>query len=340
MRRALAIVGAVTGYAVTETLLLLSVILPHNGYSAGIYQWAVLWAQFLLIPGFAALFSRIIYGRRKWGRRTSVILLVAPLGLSILITPFAVLAILLDWTFVVSRILLGAAMSVVFVGMVMGFRWCMRRSRTWSAESEADRWLAEKRGQGIDERKWRSRGVRVASVMPVVSVLLVFLFLPEVWGILSHLDNRRLGSLSGYQVKIPATWVVLHKEGAEPEGRSWANGFIGQGIGRGGNPFRYDALSSWHIGTTSLNDPERTDYDRWPPTADAIVSRRTFALANESIECTDHWSHETWGVSQSKAATIAQVSCSSNGRFHASFYGSRQQRSEFYGMLAQVKQVP
>jgi hypothetical protein len=232
-------------------------------------------------------------------------------------------------------------MSAIFGAMMMGFRWCLRRLRRWSAESEAERWLAERqRGNATDERKWRNRGVRVALLVPATAVLLAFLFLPEVWGGLSHLKYRGLGNLSGYQVKVPEAWIVSYKENARSDGSSWVNGFTGRGIGRGGNPFRNDALSYWRVGTSSFNQSERTDYDRWPPTPGEIINRRTFALANERIECTDYWSHQRWGLTQSEAAALAQVSCDSTGRFRASFYGSRRQLPEFYGMLGQVKQVP
>jgi hypothetical protein len=269
-----------------------------------------------------------------------VILLVAPLGLCIFITPFFVIALWLDWTFIVSKILFAAAMSAVFGAMVIGFRWCLRRLRSWSAESEAERWMVERQESNASyQHRWRNRGVRVASLVPATAVLLVFFFLPEVWGVLSHLKYRGLGNLSGYRVKIPEAWIVSYKEDARADGSSWVNGFTGRGIGRGGNPFRSDALSYWRVGTSSFNRSESTAFDRWPPPADAIINRREFALANERIECTDYWSRERWGLTQSEAATVAQVSCDSTGRFRASFYGNRRQLAEFYGMLGQVKQV-
>src|SRR5579872_3876617 len=132
MKRALGIVAAVGGYVVVEILLLLSVIVPYPAYAHEVYRTLVPWSQFLLIPGLAALCSRIIYGPQKWGRRTLVILLVALLGLCIFIIPLFVIAALLDWTFLFSKILFAVAMSVIFGAMVIGLRWCLRRLTGWN----------------------------------------------------------------------------------------------------------------------------------------------------------------------------------------------------------------
>ena len=337
MKRTLGIVAAVTGYVVIEILLLLSIIVPHESND---YRIFVSWSQLLLIPGFAALFSRIIYGPQKWGRRTLAILLVALLGLCIFIIPLFVIAASLDWTFLFSKILFAVAMSVIFGAMVIGLRWCLRRLTRWNTESEVERWLTERQGGNcIYERKCRLRAMRVASLMPATAVLLVFLFLPEVWGLLSHLNHSRLGNLSGYQVTIPRTWIVFYQDNGGSDGRPWAYGYAGQGIALGGNPFREDAFSYWGVRTISSIQSERTDYDPWPPKADEIISRRNLATGNSRIECFDYWPSYIWGPKGSETTSIAHVECSDSTRIRASFEGSRSQLGRFYHMLESAKKA-
>jgi len=60
MKKALLIIAAVAGYTLFESALLLSVIAPQPWNSPGHYQTTVLWGQVLLIPGTAAVFSRVI----------------------------------------------------------------------------------------------------------------------------------------------------------------------------------------------------------------------------------------------------------------------------------------
>lgn len=220
MKKALLIVAAVAGYSLIEAALLLSITVtsPLDRFPS-LHQQVIAIGQLLLLPGFAALFSRMIYGPQKWARRTLLILLVAPLGLCIFITPFFVIAILLDWTFIVSKILFAIAMSAVFVAMVLGFRWCLRRLRRWSAESEAARWLAERQsGTSAHDRRWRTRGIRMAVCIPILLTLPIFLFLPETWGLASHVRWPRGGVLA---LRLVATEVRRHLRSTRDQNRRW-----------------------------------------------------------------------------------------------------------------------
>lgn len=340
MQRALGIVAAVTGCVVVEILLLLSVIVPDQFYEHQVYRTFVSWSQFVLIPGFAALFSRFIYGPQKWGRRMLVTLLFAPLGLCIFIIPFFVIATLQDWTFIVSKILFAAAMSVIFGAMVMAFRWCLRRLRMWSAESEAERWLAERQsGTSAHDRRWRTRGIRMAVCIPVLLTLPIFLFLPETWGLASHVRWPRGGVLAGYKVRVPATWYIFcHYSGAD--GRSYVNGIAGRGIGFGGNPFHPDSLSWWSIGTKSVDENERTDYDFWPPKPGDIFGQREVKIGGGTLTCVDYLpSYGGWVPPRSQTATIAHIDCSGVGRLHANFEGPRYQLKAFYRVLDGITEV-
>lgn len=120
------------------------------------------------------------------------------------------------------------------------------------------------------------------------------------------------------------------------EGGSWVSGLAGRGIGRGNNPFRYDSLSSWQVGTKSVSQSEMADYHVGRPKESDILNRRTVTMGNESLECIDYWPPYAWSPARSEATTIAHVNCSGSGSLHASFDGLRIQLPTFYGMLSGI----
>jgi hypothetical protein len=66
VRKALAIVLVVALYSSLETVFLLSILTPYLfGFRYDMYQAFVGWSQLLVIPGLAALFSRLMYGARS-----------------------------------------------------------------------------------------------------------------------------------------------------------------------------------------------------------------------------------------------------------------------------------
>lgn len=97
MKRAFIIVAVVTGYSLLETSALLGLLLPNNR-SAGPspFQSVVLFGQLLLIPGMAAILSRIMYGSSGWRRRALAIFAVGSLGLPASIALFAVVMAIVD----------------------------------------------------------------------------------------------------------------------------------------------------------------------------------------------------------------------------------------------------
>jgi hypothetical protein len=230
-------------------------------------------------------------------------------------------------------ILFALLLPVVLGILAFAAYWCVKNNGKWGVQADAAEWLADRQsGRGQRERAWRRRGIRFALLVPALIALSVFLFLPETWGILSHFGPKKSSQLSQYRVTIPVTWIVLYRDG-ESDGRSWVTGLAGRGIGLGGNPLRFDALSSWQVHTRSLAQPETSDYERWPPKENDILSRRSIAVGNESLECVDYWPSYGWGPARSEAATIAHVECSGATRIRASFDGRRDQLPKFYRML-------
>lgn len=277
------------------------------------------------------LFSRIIYGPRKLGRRALIALLIGPLVFYLFLGPFVALALILDRTLDVSRILLGIVTAVLFVAVAAAVRWCIRRSRQWNTEAEAERWLAERRSHP-SERKWRSRGICFALCIPFTIVLLIFLFMPETWGLVSHIAYPHPGDLPGYRVKIPVTWIVQQRSDSS-DGRSWVMGFFGRGIGSGFNPSRYDALSSWRFATSSFSGEEASVYDRWTPEEKDII--HDVAIGGEHIQCGYYRDRRT--VDGQSTSAMANVFCRGATRFRASFYGPKTLLPDFYRVLGEIK---
>ena len=300
------------------------------------------WAALLLIPGMALLISRIMYGAYIWPRRTltfillgASIVLIVPVTLLFLVIPIAVLA----WAYEVSRFLFAVVLPVVLVAMLWTLVLLTRRLRKWGVRAEAERWLAEKRtGVSQRDRKWRNRGIRIAVCIPTLIALAVFLFLPETWGLATHLRWRQCGQLMGYRAPLPKSWVIFYCWGASDTGKSYVTGFIERGMARGGSPLREGAVSWWTVDTKSLTRDEMTDYDRWPPKPEGILDRRAIKIGSENLECIDYLpSYPPDYLIRSKA--IAHVDCSGMGRLHANFNGSRRDLDAFYRVLRGITET-
>jgi hypothetical protein len=289
----------------------------------------------------AALFSRIVYGPYRFGRRALTILLAGSLGVPVAITAVAIPVMLLAWAADVSLILFGALTPVVAFAVALGILFCIRKFDNWSVQAEAARWLAERSNTNLRERKWRTRAIRVASCIPALTVLLVFLFLPETWGILSHVGHPRAGNLPGYRVRIPATWVVWYVDGDRATGWSSVAGCVGRGIGFGVNPFtRWDWLSHWNIETAQFNQSEAPSYNHWMPEKEEIRNQRVVIIGTERLTCLEYipfsWRHaafDPW------PPTVTCITCSGSGRLHASFTGMPSQIPTFYQVLDHIDPV-
>jgi hypothetical protein len=289
MKRALVIIASVAGYALIEAALLLSMIVPQKWDPLrGGYQATIAFAQLLFIPGMAALFSRVIYGSYQWRRRTLTVLLAGALGVPASVALFLFMVALLVWAGEVTLILFYVLLPLVVGTFAFAAYWCAKNRGKWGVQADAARWLAD-RGSGLSqrERTWHRRGLCDALWIPTLITLSFFLFLPETWGVLSHLGNQNSGELSGFRARVPATWIVLSQD-EQPDGRSWITGLTGRGIGLGGNPLRFDSLSSWQISTRSFDQSEAY-YDRWLPKESEVLSRRALTIGNESLACLDYW---------------------------------------------------
>jgi len=347
VKRALVVVAAVAGYSLVEMSLLLCAMLPHDGYSPSPYQAAVLWGQLLLIPGLAVLLSRIMYGRDGWRNRALTILAVGAFGVPALVAFLVAILVSIEWVssiawessvaivvFILLAVLVGGSATV-------GLFFVVRRTANRSVQFEAKRWLADRQsGADPNQSRWQNRGIRWSACVPSVMVLLLFLFLPEVWGILSHLSQPQSGRLSGYRIPIPATLIVLYHTDQPANGESRVSGLVGRGIGMGFTPYLHTGLpfSAWEIKIKQQSQSDETAARPWVPRDDEVIDRRDFTIGDESVTCYDYWPSYEGRPERVESLSNAYVQCSGANRFYASLVGNRHSVPAFYRMLGGITQ--
>jgi hypothetical protein len=349
VKRALVMVAAVAGYSLLEMSLLLSAMLPHDAYSApSSYQEAVLWGQLLFIPGLAVMLSRIMYGRDGWRNRALTTLAVGAFGVPALVAFLVAILVSIEWVSSIARessvaIVVFILLAVLIGGSVtVGLFFVVRRTANRSVQFETKRWLAD-RQSGADpiQGRWRNRGIRWSSCVPSVMVLLLFLFLPEVWGILSHFSQPQSDHLSGYRVPIPATWIVLYHTDQPANGESRVSGLVGRGIGMGVTPYLHSGLllSAWEIKIEQQSQSDESAPGPWAPRDDEAIDRHAFTIGDVSVTCYDYWPSYMGRPKRVDALSNAYVQCSGESRFYASLVGNRNDVPGFYRMLDGITQA-
>lgn len=338
VKNAFAIVAAVAGYSLLETALLFSLISPRAAYSPTGFQMLVAFAQILLIPGMAAVISWAMNGSHRWTSRTFRILLggvlTIPAALVFLLIMVAVLLPLV-WSYDVSRTLFAVLFLAETAALVFALLFLVRKSGRWGVAREAERWLAERQARANPhERTWRNRAVKFAVGIPVLSVLPIFLFLPETMGLMSHLLRPQVSHLPGYKVRIPLTWMATDHWDS-PDGSSLTTGIAGQGIARGRNPARARSISNWSFGTGPYNQSD-TNPLRDIPGDYKIISQRLLKIGNEEVTCTDYHYTSPYDASEFPLHSTARVSCAGRGRLHASMFGNRDELPAFYEVLSGI----
>jgi hypothetical protein len=344
MKKPVLIIATVAGYSLLETALLLIFLLPEEGISyQGSRHGLLTFAQFLTIPGLAVLFSLILYGPNQWKRRMAIHFVTVP-GFLMLILLMGLPAALLEWAynkycvypnsflFPITRSLY----PVVILGIasVLAFH-ITKKERKRVVVFESSRWLAERQaGIGARERRGRERAIRWSLWIPSVVVLTVFLFLPEVWGLLTHMQRPRAGQLPGYEVTIPPTWIIISNGTNSLTGASGVSGIAGRGMGRGAQRYLHfgdPSISGWGVGIAEYDEPKRRSLSR----DEAAVARRDFQIGRAKLTCLEY--RPSWGrPMRTDAEPLVLIECTGSDRLHASFTGERIHAPAFYGMLASM----
>jgi len=106
--------------------------------------------------------------------------------------------------------------SLFFVGLFLsgtsGYVVLRRITRETYNRNEAEKWLALWKRPRVDISSRTMAVKRWAIWLPIATVMIVSLFFPETWAVVSHLSDRGSGRLLGYQVSIPVDWVIMMDE--------------------------------------------------------------------------------------------------------------------------------
>ncbi|HTD23322.1 MAG TPA: hypothetical protein VK738_11750 [Terriglobales bacterium] len=342
MKKAIIIVAAVAAYCLFEIVLLLSIVTPNPGYpTSGTRQTVTGAAQLVLIPGLAAVFSRIIYGPYRWKRRALIILAVGAGCVPALVGLVAV-GMVLDWVSSRSIAWLIVLLVLIGCGFIPALFFVVRKLRKRGVALETKRWLAERQsGTSARERRWKDRAIRYSLWLPALSVLLVFLFLPESWGIASHFEFRTQ-VLTEYQVRVPASWIILQQDAQSEPGYSYISGLAGRGMGFSVTRYLHwwdVPLSSWSVGTQPYAYFGASAPEHWLPKIENVIAQRDFLIGNTPLTCVDYWPSYLTERGKPRDASIAYINCYSPARLYASFTGERFQVPVFYKMLEGITQT-
>src|ERR1035437_2606913 len=202
MKKPALIIAVVAGYSLLEVMLLLIFLLPEESlsYQGSRHAFLAL-SQFLTIPGMAVLFSLILYGRNHWKRRMAIHFVTVP-GFLMLILLMGLPAALIEWAYnergmdlTGSSLFPIASLLYPVVILVMAsvlIFYITRKAGKRVVVLESSRWLAER--QAIRWSLW----------IPSLVVLTVFLFLPEVWGLLTPHATTGGGSVAWIRSHYPS----------------------------------------------------------------------------------------------------------------------------------------
>ena len=341
MKKGLAIVAVVGLYSCLETVFLLSFLFPTVFSFPSTYQAFVGWSQLVVIPGIAALFSRLMYGSQGWRRRAINTLLLGSFGLALFLTVFFSVIAEMVWSASVHWTLFIASAVILGGGFIVGIAWTIKRIQHRSVALEEARWLNDKQRQiTATDRRWRNRGIRIALWIPSLTALLVGTFLVPIWGALSHVAQPRPGNLGGFHVPIPLTAVVLYCNQDPTTGHEWATLMRGHGSPLLSIfcPSKVLRLSSWGFHVAVSKDPSKTAIWR-PPEHEQITGQRQFQVGRESVECFEYTPAYMRERKDLDYSSIIYVNCDGLGRFSASFGGEKTDLPAFYEMLADTKQL-
>jgi hypothetical protein len=181
-----------------------------------------------------------------------VILLVGTVGIPVAFFVGVFPLVLLFWAYDANVALFIVLLPAVIAVMAWLLMLAIRRTSQLGVKHEAARWLADRHANSdAHRRRQQNRAIRLALWIPSMLVLAVFSFPPEMWGVLTHINQSRAGELFGYDVAIPGTWVIVGGY-KDKDGASSVSGVVAHGMGvdlKGYFHLRNLSLSTWSVGT-------------------------------------------------------------------------------------------
>ena len=171
-------------------------------------------------------------------------------------------------------------------------------------------------------------------------VLLLFLFLPEAWGTLSHLSQPQSGHLGGYRIPIPTSWIILGYYDQAENDVSGVTGLAGRGLGMGGASYLHGLpFSAWDVKVERHTQSDETQPPRWTPRKDELIDRRDLTIGGASVTCFDYWPSYLDRAAHLQPTSEAYVHCFGTGGFSATLIGRKDKIPAFYRMLEGITQA-
>jgi len=220
--------------------------------------------------------------------------------------------------------------NIIMLGLLKFYR---RKTENQWVKTEAERWiLARAREQTSPTPRWRKKLGRCLLWAPSASVMLTFLFLPEMAGLVSHLYNGRLVNLGRYQIKTPITWVNT------TDGQTYLWTLAAPGIGRIGLPTYWSrqvpvSSSSFY----PVAHPEGQLNQNVPSASATVIAKHSFPFGKETITCWDLIYNNKYVGPSITDPSIAEIGCSTeSSHFYAHFFGWRGDSAAFYETLQRI----
>ena len=207
-----------------------------------------------------------------------------------------------------------------------------RRMRDKNILSEAEAYLSSRTTQSIQALRQSGKLERRALWGPTGLVLVLFVFFPETFGLISHLFYGRLAQLGPYRVETPLTWTIFD------ERDSGVFLLPGKGIARVGlGPYRRRE----ELGSASfafIPESERSNAD-WYLKYRKPLSEQRLSLGKRTFIC---WNFVPWYEASTveTRASFVDVACRTEDRdFSATFSGERGEVATFYHVLETIRQL-
>jgi hypothetical protein len=202
-----------------------------------------------------------------------------------------------------------------------------RRRDLWMKE-EAQRWLARRRKRSTQPVKGHQKAWRRMLWIPSTLALLVFLFLPESMGVVSHLFVGRTFNLNNHYLRTPLTSFVTTYRNL------YVGLLIGRGIGRVGLlPYVREKPPLSSIFFYAIQDPSNDNSLELYLGHEHLISERTLSFGNETLTC--------WHLAPrafDPASDFVRIRClASRNDFTAVFEGLRGDEATFYNLLETAK---
>ncbi len=321
----LTILTVFASVSIFETALLLAFAVPNTDSSSGVLNFphaCTFVSAFLVIPAIGGLVSVLMHGPQRWVRRT-ILIMAVPLAIAAGLIGLAALASQFDDP-VPAMIFLAVFVSATLV--LVATVW--KRTRRTGFELDLERWHDQRRrGIRVEQARRVNRAIRAALWFPCLTVLLVFLFLPEALGLASHLiylDARRIGD---YLVPLPTTSVIV----GGSDDRKALYVLLGTGFARSlraGEDFPLDfAISSWSF---------RMDAS---PIAqghlDSHSDSRAIMIHDVDMTCLTYRPQNLYP----KRRTWVFIDCRAPDGFAAQMDGDEEHLQKFYSVLSKITKV-